>query len=457
MRITRHFVDIGGRRVHYLRCGSGPALLMVHQSPRSSAEYTALMREWGSRFTCIAPDTPGFGQSDPLASDSPDIGDFADALLAFLDALGLSRVGAYGFHSGGIILMRALQVAPQRFSAVAIGGYALWTEREIALFSDRYLPPFRPAPYGEHLTWLWNRMLEQSWFFPWFATAPDYRLSVAHADIARVDAAVAEMLDVGDAYRAGYGAVLRAPRDIPADATGLPPVLVTAYDGDPLQDHIDRLGALPPHWNAAKLTTPTDHHAASLDFLVAHPAPSPERLVESDAAGFVHVRSHGFDGLLHWRGRERARMTVAGPGRAADLVETAAALDPPGHGLSDRWPGEAPTDPATWRAVLVAAALALGVERLDHEPVEAGEADALFPDLAPDRFGSHLTRAWAIVRARQLFAPWYRADAAHARDFAPEALAPERLAQHHRALMRASAARAFHIARSQKETDHVDS
>jgi haloalkane dehalogenase len=457
MRITRHFVDIDGRRVHYRRCGSGPALLMVHQSPRSSAEYAALMREWGSRFTCIAPDTPGFGQSDPLASDSPEIGDFADALLAFLDALGLSRVGAYGFHSGGIILMRALRVAPRRFTAVAIGGYALWTAEEIALFSDRYLPPFRPMPYGEHLTWLWNRMLEQSWFCPWFAATPEYRLSIAHADIARVDAAVAEMLDAGDAYRAGYGAVLRAPRDIPADATGLPPVLITAYHGDPLQDHIDRLGTLPPHWHAAKVATPAEHHTASVDFLASHPAPSPETLAESDATGFVHVDTHGFNGLLHWRGRDRTRMVVAGPGRSIDLVDAEAALDPPGHGLSDRWPGIAPTDPAVWRTVLVAAASALGVESLEHESLEQGEVDALFPDLGPDRFGSHLTRAWGIVRARQLFAPWYRADAAHARNFAPQALAPERLARHHRALVRATAARAFHIARSQEKTGHVDS
>ena len=84
MEITRHFVDVGSRRVHYRRAGKGPPLLMAHQSPRSSAEYEPLMREWGKHFTCIAPDTPGFGQSDPLAIEEPTIDDFADAMLAFL-------------------------------------------------------------------------------------------------------------------------------------------------------------------------------------------------------------------------------------------------------------------------------------------------------------------------------------------------------------------------------------
>ena len=46
--ITRHFIDIasetGTRRVHYRKCGQGPVLLLVHQSPRSSKEYETLMR-----------------------------------------------------------------------------------------------------------------------------------------------------------------------------------------------------------------------------------------------------------------------------------------------------------------------------------------------------------------------------------------------------------------------------
>ena len=63
MTITRHFIRVGNRRVHYRKAGSGPTLLMVHQSPRSSAEYEPLMEKWAQHFTCIAPDTPGFGQS----------------------------------------------------------------------------------------------------------------------------------------------------------------------------------------------------------------------------------------------------------------------------------------------------------------------------------------------------------------------------------------------------------
>ncbi|MFN7718443.1 MAG: alpha/beta hydrolase, partial [Sphingomonadaceae bacterium] len=94
---------------------------------------------------------------------------------------------------------------PEMFTGLAVGGYAIWTPEEMAVFGDAYLPPFLPSRYGEHLTWLSNRILEQSWFFPWFDVRPEARLSVAHDDPARIHAVVMEMLDAGDSYRRGDG------------------------------------------------------------------------------------------------------------------------------------------------------------------------------------------------------------------------------------------------------------
>lgn len=442
--MNRAFLDVltvaGPRRVHYRVAGSGPPLLMVHQSPRSSAEYEALMGDWSDRFTCIAPDTPGFGQSDPLPGE-PEIDDFARATLAFLDALGVERCAAYGFHSGAIILMRALRLEPKRFPTVAMGGYAVWTPAEHALFGDRYLPPFTPQPYGEHLTWLWNRMLEQSWAFPWFDLRAEARLSVAHDDVARVDQAVREMLDAGEHYRAGYGAVLRATRDLPAPAEPVPPTLITAYDGDPLQAHLDRLGDLPEGWRAHPVATVAKHRAASLAWLTAADMPPCPPLARSEREGFVWVDAAGFAGLLHWRG-EGGTLTVAAPGRSTSTTDAALALDPPGHGLSDGWP-DAPSTLDGWQAVVGAAAEALGATDIGWPDAPRGDPARLFPNLSPDRFGGHLTRAWGVIRAGWLFDPWYEVSAATARVFAPADLEPDALARDHLALLQATAARSF--------------
>ena len=439
-QITRHILTVPpmngrpARKVHYRRCGEGPPLLMVHQSPRSSAEYAALMQAWGAHFTCIAPDTPGFGQSEPLPGD-PDINDFADALCDFVDALGLGTCPAYGFHSGGIILVTAVKRHPERFECLAVGGYAIWTEDEMRIFGEKYLPEFHPSDYGEHLTWLWNRMLEQSWVFPWFDTREEARLSVAHADIARVSQAVSEMLDAGNAYRAGYGAVLGAPRDIPAVGSDVPPCLITAYDGDPLQAHIDRLGEMPKRWEARKVSTPADHQAESLAFLKRHAdaAPCPV-LAEDSKEGWLALEG----GLIHWKGERGGKLVLHGP--AEELVDPAQgeiAVDVPGHGQSD--------DFADMVAVVEKAAKALDASEILWPAAPPGDPARLYPDMTPDRFGQYLQSAWATARAGTFFQPWYEASAAHAIPLDPARLEPAAL--HKRALARiraGDAARRWH-------------
>jgi hypothetical protein len=438
--LTRHFVDVpeggGVRRVHYRRHGKGPPLLLVHQSPKNSVEFVGLMERWSSHFTCIAPDTPGFGQSQALPGE-PDIGAFAEALLATMSALGLRQCAAYGFHSGAVILMEALRRDPRRFSRTAMGGYAVWTREEMALFGERYLPPFRPSAYGEHLAWLWNRMLEQSWFFPWFAVDASARMSVAHDDPVRVHAGVMDMLDSGDAYRAGYGAVLRAERAIPPEG---PPTLITAYDGDPLQAHLKRLGGLPEGWEARPVRTRGDHEEASLTWLLEATAGNAPAPVEAADEGFVKIDGR----LTHWLGRGD-RLRLHAPGGEARLGNDIA-VDLPGHGLSDNHRGDEP-----WRETIRLIERAFGTGGTDGvgatsallggDPV--ADAERLMPDLTPQRFGEHLQRAWGTARAMRLWNPWYAVSQANARAFDPVDLEPERIARDARALLRARGGRSL--------------
>ncbi len=393
------------------------------------------MRQWSEHFTCVAPDTPGFGQSDPLPG-SPEIANFADALAEFVAALGLERVPAYGFHSGGIILVTALKRHPRLFECLAVGGYAIWTPEEMALFGESYLPEFHPSDYGEHLMWLWNRMLEQSWFFPWFDVRDEARLSVAHADLARVNQAVMEMLDAGNAYQAGYGAVLRAPRDIPPNDAITPPVLITAYDGDPLQAHIERLGDMPAGWEARRVRNPAEHHAHSLTFLQHYSATKEcSELAEDADEGWLALGQ----GLIHWRGtRGGEDLFLHTPaGELDDPPKGFLAIDVPGHGLSER------CDDID--AAIRQAAAHLGANRIVYPTLLDGDPKQLYPDLIPDRFGAHLLRAWSAARAEALFRPWYAADKDHAIPVDQSALQPAAIAHRARARLRAgAAARTYH-------------
>ncbi len=464
MSITRHFVDVANpdgskRRVHYRRAGFGPPVVLIHQSPKSGAEYEPLMRVWAKDFTCLAPDTPGFGESAPLPIAQPHVNDYADAVLAFMDALGLDRAAAYGTHSGAITLVTAAKRAPERFTAIAANGYAVWTDAERHDFGERYTPPFVPLPYGEHLAWLWHRIREQSWFFPWYAADDVHRLSIAHDDVARVHAAVLEVMAAGASYATGYAAMLQAPRDLPVPGAATPPILICAPDGDPLQAHLARLGDLPAGWAAYPLATNAEIETAARDWLLLHPASAMPMPRAPDDEGYIGVT--GF-GQLHWIGeRGCGALRLHAPGSAAELVEQdgVLAIDLPGHGLSDAF-AEAPdsledvayvitkgldslltADLVSVEGIGSSATLAALVSaRLGLAASPVAPVDCHWPDLAPDRFGSHLMRAWGLARAEVMFAPWHTISAATVRAFAPDELEPQRL--HRRAL---AALRARHV------------
>ena len=467
MKITRHYLDVNGRRVHYRKCGSGPTLIMVHQSPRSSAEYEKLMLKWGTSFTCIAPDSPGYGQSDPLTVQSPKINDFGDGLIEFLDVLGVNEVGVYGFHSGGAIAMNAHVRNPGRFTALACGGYPIWTDAEMALYASGYLPSFKPTGYGEHLTWVWSRILEQSWFFPWFKTGETTRMRNAHDDVARVNAQVLELLDAGDNYQHGYRAVLSAPSDIPAADSAHNPVLIATYQGDPLLIHIDRLPTLPAGWSTESAENPVALEDLFGEFLKKYPGPTYESFNADTDRGFIPVETAHFNGVIQWSGDLAAtKLVLHNVGESSELVKAnnCLVIDLPGHGLSADI-----SDSATlsdWAEVIKTAVKNLGAVNIScvegdqlsallalaiaktigaecvcatnaHIPIDADKWQSAQPDLTPDRFGSHLNKAWQVVRAKQFFWPWFEAKNTNAISFLESQINPEYLAIAHRALLRA--------------------
>ena len=430
--ITRHVLTLPARdgapprKVHYRRSGSGPPLLLVHQSPRSGAEFAALMADWSRHFTCIAPDTPGFGHSDALPGE-PGIELFADSIAELIAALGIDGCAAYGFHSGGVILTHVAKRHPDAVGAIACGGYGQWSEPERAVFGQRYVPPFTLGDYGEHMVWLWNRIQEQSWFFPWFDLSDRARLAWPHYTTAQTDEIVADMLDAGPAYAHGYAAVLRAPRDLPPPGAAGPRVLITAFDGDPLQDHIDRLGPLPPEWSACKVATAADHLAASLAFLCQYAKGDTPPLVEDAGEGFVEVGGTA----IHWLGeRGAARLILHAPGgELAPPPPGAIAIDVPGHGLSD------PADDIC--ATIAAAADALGAGSIAWPTLPAADPAILHPDLSADRFGTHLVKAWAVARAAALFDPWFDQRPEAAIPVNADSITPAAIARRARALLRA--------------------
>lgn len=209
MKITRHVVTVGTRRVHYFRAGAGPAVAMLHACPVSAKVMLPLMRIFARRFTCLAFDMPGFGQSDPLPKERPSIEDFADGLRETLDALGIRRVASYGRHTGASIAVEFAARHPDRCTMALADGYAVFSNPYTDEELERYLEPIVPVWDGAHLLRLWFRYRDQHAFWPWNRQDDAHRSDTDVPDTSSIHRSVIEMLEAGNGYRTGYRAPFR--------------------------------------------------------------------------------------------------------------------------------------------------------------------------------------------------------------------------------------------------------
>ncbi|MEM7570839.1 MAG: alpha/beta hydrolase, partial [Pseudomonadota bacterium] len=206
--IERKIILVDGRHVHLRLCGDGPPLLMLHQSPRTSEELEPLMQQWAQDFTCIAPDHPGFGLSDPLPIEAPHVEDFGDATAALIDALGVPSLPVYGFHTGAKIGLAMAVKHPGKISSIVLNGLLVNTQADRDDLAENYLPAFVPSQDARHLFQVWWRMREQTLFFPWYNRKPEARMAFGIRPPQDTHAATMDFLSAEDNYRKGYGAAL---------------------------------------------------------------------------------------------------------------------------------------------------------------------------------------------------------------------------------------------------------
>ncbi|MGV8959807.1 MAG: alpha/beta fold hydrolase [Stenotrophomonas sp.] len=455
--ISRKFVSVGARQVHFRYAGNGPALLLIHQSPQNSRMWLQMIERFADRYTVIAPDTPGFGYSDALEGNPMTIAEFGAATLEFADALGLQRFAVFGMHTGGLIATWLAWANPQRVAALVVDGYAAFTPQESAQYGEAYLPPFVPMWDGSHLRWLWSRMREQKYFFPWYDGRAEAAMLIAPQTIDSTREAVMDVLDVGDTYRAGYAAAFRHNDHHWVSELQMPAWMVFRH-GDPLLAHMPRLQNLPANvvlveerngipamqanmeqWLGAALA---DEAGFNMPAATATAGNGWSRHIVATPAGDIASWHRPGEGVLqvrlHAPGTRPATPAQIDPGTAAWLLP-----DVPGHGASSEM--DAALDVATMVGALRAAidsvpgslpivleahgaaagyvpALveALGSrirEVILHAPwlLTADEQALLLaglPTTVVDRAGGYLCDAWQWERERHLLWPWMAPGAA---------------------------------------------
>jgi pimeloyl-ACP methyl ester carboxylesterase len=114
--------DVDGFKVFYREAGSAdaPKLLLLHGFPSASHMFRDLIPLLADRFHIIAPDLPGFGQSDMPAREkfAYTFDNLANVIERFTEVVGFDRFAVYVFDYGAPTGFRLATRRPERIRAI---------------------------------------------------------------------------------------------------------------------------------------------------------------------------------------------------------------------------------------------------------------------------------------------------------------------------------------------------
>lgn len=154
-------VDAGGVRVHGVVGGSGPALLLLHGYPQTHAIWHAVAPRLARRFTVVAADLRGYGDSGKPATDARhepySKREMAKDPLAAMRVLGFERFFLAGHDRGARVAHRLALDHPgavERLAVLDISPTLAMYEQTDMAFARAYWHWFfliQPAPFPETL------------------------------------------------------------------------------------------------------------------------------------------------------------------------------------------------------------------------------------------------------------------------------------------------------------------
>ncbi|MEU5341768.1 MULTISPECIES: alpha/beta fold hydrolase [unclassified Streptomyces] len=144
-------------QLHYVECGTGEPVLLLHQTPRSWTEYLDVLPLVGATHRAVAMDTLGFGASaKPAGPHSIEL--FADAAGALVEALGLERFHLVGHHTGGVVAVELAARYQDRVASLLLSATPFIDDEKRRTAAERKPVDHVVAkPDGSHLLELWNR------------------------------------------------------------------------------------------------------------------------------------------------------------------------------------------------------------------------------------------------------------------------------------------------------------
>jgi pimeloyl-ACP methyl ester carboxylesterase len=112
------FDTVRGRRIRYVRAGSGPTVVLLHGLASSLYTWKDVVPGLARSHDVIALDFPGFGGSEQPSDLDAD--ELPGIVVGLLDRLGLARTALVGNSLGGAVAVSAAATHGERVSALVL-------------------------------------------------------------------------------------------------------------------------------------------------------------------------------------------------------------------------------------------------------------------------------------------------------------------------------------------------
>src|SRR5882757_10887087 len=112
-------IELHGHRVIYRIAGDGPPVVLVHGMVNSSKHWERVALRLADRYTVVAPDLLGHGDSAAVRGDY-SLGAHACSIRDLLTTIGIDRATVVGHSLGGGIAMQFFYQFPQRVERLVL-------------------------------------------------------------------------------------------------------------------------------------------------------------------------------------------------------------------------------------------------------------------------------------------------------------------------------------------------
>jgi pimeloyl-ACP methyl ester carboxylesterase len=167
MRPITRDVAARGARIRFVEAGRGAPLVLIHDCLASRLTWEDVLAQLSRRFHVVAPDLPGFGESEKPAPSRYryDFDAFSESLVDLAAALGLVRLSLCGHGLGGAIALTLAAEHAHLVDKMVLVNPLIYPSRPDALTRIAGVPVIGPLVFKQLLgrTLFRNHFSWQGW------------------------------------------------------------------------------------------------------------------------------------------------------------------------------------------------------------------------------------------------------------------------------------------------------